>query len=78
MTLAHSHKNCEDQEMLQIEWKQKHKGEHGTLDKKKFTPPFIEKCPLFDGFFLSLHQAYDRKDVISLKCMQKLENTLDF
>ena len=34
--------------MLQIEWKQKHKSEHGTCDKKILTPPSIKICPLFD------------------------------
>ena len=29
-------------------WKQKHKSEHGTCDKKILTPPSIRICPLFD------------------------------
>ena len=29
-------------------WRQKHKNEHGTWDKKNLTPPSIKICPLFD------------------------------
>ena len=32
----------------QIVWRQKHKNEHGTWDKKNLTPPSIKICPLFD------------------------------
>ena len=35
-------------QMLQIVWRQKHKNEHGTWDKKNLTPPSIKICPLFD------------------------------
>ena len=35
-------------QMLQIVWRQKHKNEHGTWDKKNLTPPPIRICPLFD------------------------------
>ena len=34
--------------MLQIVWRQKHKNENGTWDKKNLTPPPIRICPLFD------------------------------
>ena len=40
--------NVRLQERLQIVWKQKHKSEHGTWDKKILTPPPIRICPLFD------------------------------
>ena len=40
--------NVRLQERLQIVWKQKHKSEHGTWDKKILTPPPIKICPLFD------------------------------
>ena len=33
------------QEMLQIEWKQIDKIEHGTCDKKILTPPSIDYVP---------------------------------
>ena len=36
------------QEIHQIVWKQKHKSEHGTCDKKILTPPSKRICPLFD------------------------------
>ena len=33
--------------MLKIVWKQKHKSEHGTWDKKILTPPSKRIHPLF-------------------------------
>ena len=46
-TLLHEIENfhaVRPQEILQIVWKQKHKSEYGTCDKKILTPP----TPLFD------------------------------
>ena len=44
--------------MLQIVWKQKHQGEHGTCDKKILTPPSIKICLPFDeakkGIFFTI------------------------
>ena len=34
--------------LVQTVWRQKHKNEHWTWDKKKLTPPPIRICPLFD------------------------------
>ena len=45
-------------------WRQKHKNEHGTWDKKNLTPPPIRISPLFDelkkGIFLPPPSCMDQ------------------